>query len=530
MFTTDTSISENLLEGGFLNTTETNVVTDIGTGVSANNTTNNTIDTTTNNQSTGEVPNVFTGTQPGLEGTIFDTSGTIGGNTGVADENTGTGNADEGSEDFDVAYEYAVTIGAPNPDQYRGGGLAGILGIAEEFETLTAEAALRTQSKIATQQQAVDNQLRAIQKGEDLELIGQFGESYRDSLRGLQPERTALMNKMYDQAMKKYDDLGKPFTSRELADARRESYGLAASQGREYDPVLGMYTLNQMSGMRDQKEQAATTAAINAFNTAGNLDSNVLNALMMGSKFTPTTVTPSFSSASAMNLGLGNFANQQAQIQNQRAQQIAQENFQAAVAAGEPSGIQKAANELQNVYQGISAVSQGYDLLFGDGDGSGGLIGGAIDFGKDVIGGVTGVVSDILDFGTTEQVVDAGVAGGTNSAEFNSFEQAYQSQNAQYSQTVDDLVDELTFGQTIRPGRESGKKYSDVHSPWCWVAREVYGSNNPKWLMFREWLFTKAPIWFKNLYGKYGERFAKFISNKPRVKKLIRKWMDTKIK
>ena len=181
--------------------------------------------------------------------------------------------------------------------------------------------------------------------------------------------------------------------------------------------------------------------------------------------------------------------------------------------------------------------SGAYDTLFGDGDGDGGLIGGAIDFGKKVIGGVTGVVSDVLDFGTTEQVVDAGATQpydySNNSAGYTSWEQAFNAQNDAYSSTVDDIVNELTFGSSQASNdRASGKSWSDSNKPfgWCWVAREVYGSNNPKWLMFREWLFTKAPIWFKNLYGKYGERFAKFISNKPRVKKLIRKWMDTKIK
>ena len=63
----------------------------------------------------------------------------------------------------------------------------------------------------------------------------------------------------------------------------------------------------------------------------------------------------------------------------------------------------------------------------------------------------------------------------------------------------------------------------------CWVAREVYGESNPKWLYFREWLFNKAPVWFKNLYIKYGERFAKFISNKPMLKSIIKRWMNTRI-
>ena len=66
--------------------------------------------------------------------------------------------------------------------------------------------------------------------------------------------------------------------------------------------------------------------------------------------------------------------------------------------------------------------------------------------------------------------------------------------------------------------------------PFCWVAREVYGIENPKWLEFRYWMLNNAPSWFRNLYVKYGERFARFISNKPRIKSIIRKWMNTKIK
>ena len=64
---------------------------------------------------------------------------------------------------------------------------------------------------------------------------------------------------------------------------------------------------------------------------------------------------------------------------------------------------------------------------------------------------------------------------------------------------------------------------------FCWVAREVYGAENPRWLQFRQWMLLESPTWFFNLYVKYGERFAQFISNKPFIKNIIRKWMDTKI-
>ena len=64
----------------------------------------------------------------------------------------------------------------------------------------------------------------------------------------------------------------------------------------------------------------------------------------------------------------------------------------------------------------------------------------------------------------------------------------------------------------------------------CWVAREVYGIESGKWLQFREWMLDDSPSWFRKLYLRYGERFAKFISNKPRIKSIIRNWMNTKIK
>lgn len=63
----------------------------------------------------------------------------------------------------------------------------------------------------------------------------------------------------------------------------------------------------------------------------------------------------------------------------------------------------------------------------------------------------------------------------------------------------------------------------------CWVAREVYGEQNPKWKLFRSWLFLCAPRWFLNLYLQEGERFAKYIHNKPIIKFFIKKWMDSKV-
>ena len=60
----------------------------------------------------------------------------------------------------------------------------------------------------------------------------------------------------------------------------------------------------------------------------------------------------------------------------------------------------------------------------------------------------------------------------------------------------------------------------------CWVAREVYGPTNPKWIVFRQWMDKKAPKWLLHLYSKHGKQFAEFIKDKPTLKFIVRKLMD----
>jgi hypothetical protein len=60
----------------------------------------------------------------------------------------------------------------------------------------------------------------------------------------------------------------------------------------------------------------------------------------------------------------------------------------------------------------------------------------------------------------------------------------------------------------------------------CWVAREVYNHYNPKWQIFREWLYSQGPKWLQNLYTTKGEQFAKYISDKPKIKNTVRQLMD----
>lgn len=47
----------------------------------------------------------------------------------------------------------------------------------------------------------------------------------------------------------------------------------------------------------------------------------------------------------------------------------------------------------------------------------------------------------------------------------------------------------------------------------CWIARRVYGVNNPRWTLFRNYLLNEAPDWFREFYLRNGERIASMMSD-----------------
>lgn len=59
----------------------------------------------------------------------------------------------------------------------------------------------------------------------------------------------------------------------------------------------------------------------------------------------------------------------------------------------------------------------------------------------------------------------------------------------------------------------------------CWVAREVFGIRDPRWQIFRRWLFTKAPSWLRLLYLKHGMQFAGVVRKNPWMKLVLKPMM-----
>ncbi|MEO0796894.1 MAG: hypothetical protein AAFX93_17165 [Verrucomicrobiota bacterium] len=61
---------------------------------------------------------------------------------------------------------------------------------------------------------------------------------------------------------------------------------------------------------------------------------------------------------------------------------------------------------------------------------------------------------------------------------------------------------------------------------FCWVARAVYGPDDPRWLQFRQWMLHKAPDSLRNLYCRRGPRLAERVERDPDLRAYLRSIMD----
>lgn len=61
---------------------------------------------------------------------------------------------------------------------------------------------------------------------------------------------------------------------------------------------------------------------------------------------------------------------------------------------------------------------------------------------------------------------------------------------------------------------------------FCWVAREVYGVENPQWIRFRDWMTLDSPRWFYHAYLEHGKSVAAWLRHRPVAKAIVRRWMD----
>jgi hypothetical protein len=92
------------------------------------------------------------------------------------------------------------------------------------------------------------------------------------------------------------------------------------------------------------------------------------------------------------------------------------------------------------------------------------------------------------------------------------------------------VPNQSTTTASSNPGLMSYLQMAAMLPKLCWVAREVYGEDDPRWMEFRDWVVGHSPDWFFNAYDKYGAKFAKVVRKVPALKYIIRPFMDAKRK
>jgi len=282
---------------------------------------------------------------------------------------------------------------------------------------LTAEATRRSS--------ALDREAQALQRQQELDILGKYGAQTVEALRASDPYSQAIAEAQQQYATDLYRKAGTlGFEDQRVADQMARQQGLAAGRIGDNSTVAAQ-ALNRQNAMA-QRSQMAQQAGAQAFGYNRALAGDVANILIGR----PSTAYAMGSQAFGQGAGL----------------------------AGQPTGPQ--------LFDPNAGVNLALQNSSNQGNYQASIFGATANREGAIIGGIASAIG-------------SGVGAATRA---------------------------------------------------CWVAREVYGEDNPKWMKFREWLTTRGPSWLLNLYVKHGERFAAYIKDKPAIKWAIRKLMDLAIK
>jgi hypothetical protein len=291
-----------------------------------------------------------------------------------------------------------------------------------------------------------------------------------------------------------------------MSGLKATSQGLLGLYGDLYNPALQLQTrfANDQMAMLSGMGAQATGAALGSLDptTRGIYDTfgqQALTDLQAGSSLNAQETTQAQQAARAAGAARGvNFSRQGSDLEILNTYNMGQRRLQQRQGVAQQA-YQMGAGQQQIGLQGFLnpafAASQQYSLT--------GLAGGA-----------QGMYTDI---GTSPFLQPESQYLANIRANRIQMETAIQSANASRSGGI-------MGGALSAAGSIGGAKI--MAAAICWVAREVYGEDRAEWMVFRQWLLTEAPQWLLDLYLEEGERFAKFISDKPWLKTIVKKAMD----
>ena len=422
---TDLDPSSRTIDDGTLVGTET-AVTETGTAVAGTDTAVAGTDTAVAGTDTAVAgtDTAVTGTDTAVTGTDTAVTGTGTAATGEPSYNVedlnlpgqftegGAGGIPAGEVGYGESYDpifglLEVLYGSEVANRYRGGGLAQVDAqyLIDNYQRQIEGLAFDRTATLAGQEQGLVNDLREIQRGNDLGLLQNYGPEYAGALYNTDPiatnqlaQQNAMSNRLYGEAEGNFSD------SRQ-AQITEDAFQTSALQGRERDPSMLYERLIGSEQARADREARAQVAGGNTFNMSRNFTQQIPN-MLLGAGSSPYergvgTISPPYGTVDAAGAALQNYQNNQNFMDNARAQAAYTASIRQAQATGDLSLVEKIQNGFNEFTSGVATAGVFFDTLNG--------FGGAI---SDIADGLRG--SNIPGAGAIAGVADAvaGVATG----------------------------------------------------------------------------------------------------------------------
>jgi hypothetical protein len=301
--------------------------------------------------------------------------------------------------DYDVAYEAAkYLIGAVDAQRFKGVGLSDpeLQDLIGSYSSDISQRELLRALELNRGEQTGINELRDVQKQADLDLLGNYGQEYADAVRGLDPTALGVLGQQEELSNRLYSRASGDLTAEQEADAEERAFEIAAQTGRTLDSTRIANVIRAEEDTVANLEGRAQQAGTSTYNMSRGLTGNI-PSMLLGNTGNPYgtgvgQITPPLGVGDIVSMSTSQYAQQQNIEQAQLQLASVQRNYDAAVAANEPSKAQEflaRANEIityinlaksgaeaigslpktiQDVRTGISDAWQGITGLFAGGN------------------------------------------------------------------------------------------------------------------------------------------------------------------
>jgi len=375
----------------------------------------------------------------------------------------GTGSGEVGyGESYDPIFGLLEVIyGTEIANRYKGGGLAQVdaQNLIDRYTRQINKLAFDRTATLAGEEQGLVNDLREIQRGNDLGLLQDYGPQYAAALYNTDPIASNQLLQQNTMSNRLYDEAEGNFSESRQAQITEDAFQTSALQGRERDPSMLYERLIGSEDARANREARAQVAGGNTFNMSRNFTDQIPN-LLLGAGSSPYergvgTISPPYGTVDAAGAAQQNYQNNQNFLDNARAQAALVDARKQAEADNDLTLLEEVNYVLDQFNTGKQTATAVLDTL----SGFGGAVGGIADAmrkvgipGAGAVDAVGAAATAVSGFGN--KAVDALPGGNENAqtaAPVNTNTQTPVNTNTQAVTTATVPVNTNTFGTAPLP-------------------------------------------------------------------------------